>query len=221
MPLLTFMSTGRRGSFGCISILPNRWPAGSVHLLHYRTTAIEYVPLPNRLGEFYFRGFRFVDTWYALSKGGRLYRSPDGLYSFSRGPNLFPRVPGNTRRYNAPGSVRHVGVETGNGCFDVFYSRIGDAPERILKSRVDATKYWRRWRAGPPEEVLAPTETWEGATLPVEPSRLGAAENPVHQLRDQAPFLDDDGNRYLVYTAAGEHEIGLARLSPKFVDICG
>ena len=146
------------------------------------------------------------------TKGGRLHRSDDGLSPFKRGPDLFPRVPWNGRKYNAPGSTRHVSIELGDGHADVFYTRIGDAPERILKSRVDLSRDWRKWRAGPPEDVMRPMEDWEGARFEILPSALGAARSPVNQLRDPEIFSDADGARYLLYAVAGEHGIAVAHL---------
>ncbi|MCY3906258.1 MAG: hypothetical protein OXF63_03305 [Anaerolineaceae bacterium] len=35
---------------------------------------------------------------------------------------------------------------------------------------------------------------------------------PVCQLRDPCPFLDDDGRLYLLYTVQGEQGIALAEL---------
>ena len=167
---------------------------------------------PQVLGEFYFRAFQYRGEWFAMSKGGRLYRSPDGLSGFARGRDAFPIIPGNGRRYNAPGSVRHLAIDVIGDHAEVYYSRIGDAPERILKSHLDLTGHWRTWKAGPPEDVIRPQESWEGADLPVAPSKLGKAAMPVHQLRDPAIFRDQDGTRYLLYVVAGEQGIAIARV---------
>ena len=181
-------------------------------MLAVSKNGLDFQAQPDLLGGFYFRAFQYGDYWYALSKGGRLYRSTDGQSPFARGPDLFPRIPWNGKRYNAAGSVRHVSIEVAARFADIFFTRIGDAPERVLKSRVDLTRDWRKWRAGPPEEVIRPTENWEGADLEVRPSTLGAARIPVHQLRDPEIFSDDDGKRYLFYAVAGEQGIGVARL---------
>jgi hypothetical protein len=167
---------------------------------------------PEAVADFYLRAFPHGGVWYALSKGGRLHRSPDGLTPYARGPDAFPRIPGNTRNYNAPGSVRHVAIDLRNDQADVYYSRIGDAPERILRSRIELVGDWRKWRAGPPQEVMQPEESWEGADLPIVPSRLGATNEPVHQLRDPEVFTDTDGSRYILYAVAGEQGIAMARL---------
>ena len=42
------------------------------------------------LGIFYWRVFRWDGWWYAMGKGGLLYRSRDGLKHFEEGPNPFP-----------------------------------------------------------------------------------------------------------------------------------
>ena len=169
---------------------------------------------PYAFGAFYFRAFPYRGEWFAMSKGGRLHRSPDGLSPFIRGRNAFPVVPGNGRNYNAPGSVRHVSIEVRGDCADIYYSRIGDAPERILKSTMALSMRWRKWKVGPPEEVIAAKETWEGANLSIVPSKSGKAATPVNQLRDPAIFRDDDGARYLFYAVAGEHGIAMGRIDP-------
>jgi hypothetical protein len=134
------------------------------------------------------------------------------LSTFIPGPDLFPTVPGNCKNYDAPGSIRHVSIEVFENHAEIYYTRIGDAPEIILKSRIELKGNWQDWRAGPPQEVMRPEQEWEGASLPVKPSLFGKTSEPVHQLRDPDIFRDADGTRYLVYAAAGEHAIGLARL---------
>lgn len=161
---------------------------------------------------FYFRAFSYQGAWYGVSKGGRLFRSSDGLSTYTPGPDLFPKIPGNCENYDAAGSIRHVSIEVFENHADIYYTRIGDAPEIILKSRLELNGNWRDWRAGPPQEVMRSMEEWEGANLPVRPSVFGKTNEPVHQLRDPDIFRDADGVRYLVYAAAGEHAIGLARL---------
>jgi hypothetical protein len=167
---------------------------------------------PHALGGFYFRAFRYRGEWFAMSKGGRLYRSPDGLSAFTRGGDAFPIVPGNGSRYNATGSIRHVAFDVIGDRADVFYSRIGDAPERILKSPIDLTRPWRRWKAGPPEEVIRPQAPWEGADEALAPSKSGRAKAAACELRDPAIFRDEDGKRYLLYVVAGERGIAIAQM---------
>ena len=68
------------------------------------------------------------------------------------------------------------------------------------------------WRDSDPVEVHRAQQAWEGAQLPVEPSRRGAIMHPVNQLRDPAIFLEAD-KVYLLYTVAGEQGIAVGRLN--------
>ena len=70
---------------------------------------------------------------------------------------------------------------------------------------------WNAWTASDPVEVLRPERDWEGADLPVRPSRRGSINVPVNQLRDPAIF-EEDGAVYLLYSVAGERGIALARV---------
>ncbi|MFB6295570.1 MAG: hypothetical protein ABEH66_01855 [Halobacteriales archaeon] len=161
------------------------------------------------LGRFYFRVFEHGGSHYALAKENRgpgqgesgqwVYRSPDGLGEFERGPLLL-----------RDGS-RHTAVRVRGSTLDLFYSRIGDAPERILHTTVDLKAPWTEWEAGEPETVLAPERDWEGADRPVEPSSAGGVHEPVCQLRDPAVFEDGE-ETYLLYSVAGERGLAVARI---------
>jgi len=94
----------------------------------------------------------------------------------------------------------------------VFYSSIGDCPERILLSRIELTPDWREWRATEPVALLEPEADYEGANLLLEPSASGWAPEPVRQLRDPCIYRED-GRTYLLYSVAGEHGIAIAELS--------
>ncbi len=151
------------------------------------------------LGRPYFRVFGHAGWWYALAMPGILYRSADGLGRFERGPQLFDR------------SMRHSALLRRDDDLLVFWSRVGDCPERILCSRIGLRGDWTSWRAGPALEVLEPGEPWEGADLPLEPSVRGWVDEPVRQLRDPAVF-EEDGRAYLLYSVAGESGIAIAEL---------
>lgn len=161
------------------------------------------------LGQFYFRGFEYDGFHYALAKenrgsaqresGQRVYRSTDPLSGFEPGPLLF-----------ADGA-RHAAVRRRGETLDVFYSRIGDAPERILRSTVDLSIEWTDWEATAPETLLEPEREWEGATEPIEPSEPGSVSRPVRQLRDPAIY-DGERGTYLVYAVAGERGLAIAEL---------
>jgi hypothetical protein len=109
------------------------------------------------------------------------------------------------------GDVRHVALQCEGDLLTVYFTRIGGAPERILRSQVNLSRSSWFWRAGPAVEVLAPAEDWEGAQLPVAPSRSGAAKGPEHALRDPAIFVDE-GRTYLLYSVAGESGIAIAEI---------
>lgn len=147
----------------------------------------------------YMRVFRWCGYWYALSMPGLLFRSRDGLSGYEAGPVLFDP------------DFRHCAVRVAGDEVWVFYSHVGDTPEHILLSRVRLVGDWRQWRASAPETVIEPVEAWEGADLPLEPSKRGWAPERVRQLRDPAVY-EEDGALYLLYSVAGEQGIAIARL---------
>lgn len=153
------------------------------------------------LGPSYFRVFRHVDYTYALAMPGILLRSRDGLSGFERGPALFE------------GLQRHTAVLKRGDLLQVFWTRVGDTPERIYCSEIDLSGPWQAWRAGAPVEVLRPAADWEGAHLPVAPSFRGAISLEVNQLRDPAIY-EENGRVYLLYAVKGESGIALAELVP-------
>ncbi len=151
----------------------------------------------------YLRMVRLDDVaepgWYGMSMPGIVYRSEDGLGGFERGPQLFPDT------------MRHCALLRRGDTLWVFWSNVGDAPERILVSPVSLQGDWREWEAGPAGEVLRPEREWEGASLPLVPSVRGYAPEPVNQLRDPAVF-EEEGRAWLLYAVQGERGIGIAEL---------
>jgi hypothetical protein len=97
---------------------------------------------------------------------------------------------------------------------DVYFSAIGDAPERILRASVSLEGDWTTWRAGEAVEVLRPETAYECVHLPELPSEGGDIAVPARQLRD--PFvLEEDGRVILFYAACGEQAIAGARLTER------
>ena len=137
--------------------------------------------------------------WYGMSMPGIVYRSDDGLTTFERGPQLFPD------------SMRHCALLRSGDALWVFWTNVGDAPERIYVSAISLEGDWRGWTAGPHSELLRPVYDWEGANLPIAPSVRGYAPRPVHELRDPAVF-QEDGASYLLYSVQGERGIAVAQL---------
>jgi hypothetical protein len=154
---------------------------------------------PEVLGRPYFRAFRHDGFVYALAMPGVFYRSRDGLTDFAEGPQLFTP------------DMRHAALLRRGTRLFVFFTQRRDAPERVLVSTIDLGDDWMRWQESTPVEVLRPERPWEGAELPVEPSRGGSIDVPANQLRDPAIF-EENGRVYLLYSVAGERGIGLAEV---------
>lgn len=164
------------------------------------------------LGQFYFRVFQWQGAWFAMAKGGWLYRSADGLTRFVPGPNPFPGGEARDQNANTPGP-RHVALHRVGNELRVYYSNIGDEPERILRRRLHLSSDWQTWTASAPEEILRPETVAEGADVPLKKSVAGAMRGRENALRDPAIFVDADGRVYLLYSVAGESGIGIAELT--------
>jgi len=191
---------------------PARAAAGQRSFVARSSDGLRFAAGDEILGSFYFRVFRHRGWWYAMAKGGALYRSRDGLGGFEAGPNPFPGGELRKGPLNEPGP-RHVAVLVEDETLWVYYSSIGDAPERILRARIDLGPDWRDWQAVDPEEVLRPEFDWEGARLPLRRSEARKSRRPEHALRDPAVFVDADGRHYLVYAVAGERGLAIAELT--------
>lgn len=151
----------------------------------------------------YLRVFTWRGTHYGICKAGNsgwgeLLRSSTGRTAFeSRGRFL--------RR------MRHAAVLLRGDRLIVFYSRVGDRPERILAATVSLTDDWTAWVASRPVEVLRPRMDYEGVDYRNHRSRYGPATG-VRQLRDPC-VLDDEGRLYLFYSIAGEMGIAAVTLT--------
>ena len=153
------------------------------------------------LGPSYFRYFRWQGQGYALGMPGLLYRQlGSDPEAFQAGPALF-----------GP-ECRHFAVSASGDALRCYFTRAGDAPERILRAEIDTARPWREWRAKAVEEVMRPTEAYEGVGEPLVPSARGAMHGPARQLRDPCIF-EEDGQAYLFYAVAGEQGIAGARLT--------
>lgn len=153
----------------------------------------------------YLRVFRWDGQYYGMAKAMQFYRSKDGLGVFELGPN-----PWLVKRVNY-GGPRHVAVGLRGDKLWVYYSSIGDEPERILRCPVELKGDWSTWQLGPIDEVLRPEGKAEGADLPVEKSVMGAAKGREHALRDPAIYVEN-GRTYLLYSVAGESGLGIAEV---------
>jgi len=160
---------------------------------------INFDCLPETLGNPYLRMFKWDGCYYGLAMPGVFYRSRDGLTGFEKGPVLFNE------------DMRHSAVMIRDGVLHVFYSVVGDCPERILLAKIDITNTWSDWRESTPAIVLEPETEYEGVNVPLRPSIRGLATGPVRQLRDPYVF-EEHRKTYLLYSVAGEQGIGMAEL---------
>lgn len=155
------------------------------------------------LGPAYFRVFRRKEHYYAVVRGGGLLRSRDRGAAFEPGPTILPADSGRL--------LRHAATDLRHDTLRIYYSRIGDRPERILLSEVRLSGDWSGWRGSAPVTVLSPELNYEGGGQPLEVSQPDEASGRVRQLRDPAIFRE--GNKtYLLYSIAGESGLAIAEL---------
>jgi hypothetical protein len=175
---------------------------------------LHFTARPAIISSAYLRVFPFRGQFYGVTMPGLLYRSPDGLGAFERGPLLFGDDGNREANFFPPDqpSIRHLAALVIDDRLYIFYSRAGDEPECILMSAIDTSDAdWHQWQPGPPQTILSPDELYEGHNLPLRPSTRGSDLTPVRELRDPAIFVDGD-NIYLLYSIAGEQGIGIAEL---------
>jgi hypothetical protein len=147
----------------------------------------------------YLRVVSHNDGYLGLAMPGIFYRSTDGISNFETGPTLFPE------------NMRHSALMIRDGRLLVFFTQIGDTPERIKLSEIELHGDWQQWRASEPITVLAPERDYEGANCPLRASVRGLSTEPVNELRDPGLY-EEDGVLYLLYSVAGEFGIALARV---------
>jgi len=171
---------------------------------------MHFDPLQEAFAAPYLRAFRYQGNTYALAmsdkksaypvwkRSGQFFRSATGLPPFATGPRILDEM-------------RHAALLRKGDVLHVFYTVVGDYPERILYAQVDLRPDWTEWTATAPVEVMRPETTYEGADLPMIQSRGGMSAGRERALRDPA-ILDADGQLFLYYTVAGEAGIAVARV---------
>jgi len=153
----------------------------------------------------YLRVWRRDGALFGMGRLGQLWRSTDALSAFEPGPNPF-------RGGAYANRVRHVALVQRGSLMYVFFTAIGDAPERILMSTISQSGDWSTWTLSAPVEVLQPEAPYECPTLPNAPSEAGDVKVPVRQLRDPAIF-EENGRTLLFYSFCGEQGIAAAELT--------
>jgi len=176
---------------------------------------LHFIPQDEDLGHSYFRVFQWQGSWFAIAKGGELYHSDNGLNGFEPGPWLLPGAKGANADNSGETHARHVALRRMADELWIYYTNIGDAPERIFRCKLTLTPDWRNWKTSPPEAVLRPELDYEGAKLPLTKSRSGESPAKENALRDPAIFTDADGKVYLLYSVAGESGIAIAEILSK------
>jgi len=181
---------------------------------------------PVTLGTAYFRVFTWHGNTYAIGNRGMLYRAPDqmaveGLMADGKtigvAEDLWEKrqqllLPELNVEDKSARKMRHAAIIVRENELMVFYTRIGDSPERILLSRIHLGPDWLKWKQKQaPVEVLAPQLQWEGTGYQLRSSESGKGTQE-QALRDPYVYVES-GKYYLLYTGAGEEAIGLARLS--------
>ena len=150
----------------------------------------------------YLRMFQYRDAYYGIAMPGFLYRSEEGLSDFKV-----------RKRWLFEPNARHFGIWLDGEKLHIFYTIVGDVPERIMHTQMDlSSSNWNDWMVGNSQEVLRPSQAWEGINEPLLPSIRGEMSKTVNQLRDPDIFQDVDGQLYMTYTGGGEQAIGLTHL---------
>ena len=153
----------------------------------------------------YLRVFPLDGYLYGMARLGQLLRSRDPLAAFEIGPNPFVGGPYADR-------VRHVATLLRGRTLYVFFTGIGDAPERVLLSTINLSGDWKTWKATAPVQLLRPSAPYECPGLPNVPSAAGEIEGRAQQLRDPAIF-EEAGKTYLFYSICGEQGLAAAELT--------
>lgn len=152
----------------------------------------------------YLRVFPHDGRLYGMARLGLLLRAPDASAAFETGPNPFAGTP-------YAGRVRHVALLQRGATMYVFFTAIGDDPERVMMSTIATAGDWTAWRASEAVEILRPEAPYECASLRGGPSAAGDVKGPVKQLRDPAVF-EENGRAFLFYSFCGEQGIAAVEL---------
>lgn len=144
--------------------------------IHFKTNP--EVLIPPYLRVFYFNGF-----YYGMCMPGMFYRSLNSLHHFERGPRIFPVT------------MRHSALRISDKTLQVFWTNVGDSPERILLSCINLAEDWSSWKPSAPIEVMRPVKDWEGGNFDTIPSERGPIYDKVCQLRNRFVIFGKNFNK--------------------------
>jgi hypothetical protein len=154
----------------------------------------------------YARAFEVDGQAFAMTKGGDIFKK-SFLGTWSSVGNPFTGGARGRSSHNYVGAVRHVGILRLADELYVFFTKIGDSPERVLGACLVLEKKGPKsvFRVSDTHEIFSPLEKWEGAKLEVIPSSKGASVHQENALRDPFPFIDrDSGIVHFFYVGGGE-----------------
>lgn len=147
----------------------------------------------------YLRVVPFDGKYFGVVMPGTVYVMDDERGPFEVGKRLFTT------------DARHHAILRNHGRAFVFWTQVGEAPERIKVSVFELTDDLESIQINHLNDILKPELAWEGADAPNEPSVRSVAYGCVNQLRDPCVFVED-GRIFLLYAGGGESAIGIAEL---------
>ena len=116
--------------------------------------------------------------------------------------------------------LRHADIHIRDNCIYVFFTMIGDSPERILLGDIEMsdTLDWTDWKLLPGPILLEPEYFYEHGNAQPKPSEAMAGKGVLRELRDPHFLSDQDSpldslNGLLFHTVQGEQGIAVARIS--------
>ena len=160
---------------------------------------INFVAYKNIVARPYFRRFEYKNKFYGISMPGVFYEEVDSIDNFKEIKTLFD------------GNMRHSSVLVIEDTLYVFFTKVGDIPEKILFSKINLSQKSDKWAPSEPKEVTRPEFDWEGANLPLQKSARSSINMPVNQLRDPFIFKEKE-NVYMFYAVKGESGIAISKL---------
>jgi len=164
-------------------------------------------------GGWYFRVFEYGGVYYGIDRSGDLYRSKDPMAAFQRrGSCLMPREFEGKKVIR---TIRHTAVLRKDNLLLIFYSRVGDTPERIVLSTVQLSDDWTKWVISEAIEVIQPETDYEGINFPLKASTGGVAPRQARELRDPYVF-EENGRYFLFYSISGEAGLAMAEIVLEF-----
>ena len=148
------------------------------------------------LAPFYFRIFKYKNFFYGITKGGSLWKTKNFFNKFTQCHNLFDKERSTEILHNYFGAVRHISFIIENNILFIFYTRIGDKPERIYYSKVNLTIDEKEWFFDTENELIRPEFDFEGVNIKLTKSEPGDSSKPENALRD--PHIIKICNNYFI-----------------------